>query len=388
MKFLSYEVQELHEQVRLRRQPQIWYNQEGNMKLTVCVLAVLVGSGFAIDGPRLNVLTGDARLMLDDFSEIWAYPGTMAKYQFGIVTSEQPNDESSEWGLGWFGGVMDIEGTTWGATHNHDGNLLEVLYHGGSYGLIVGVDYSSTPADTMGEVTVDGEDAMGINVAFGNEINLFGDYTDLSIGAGYSSLELSDVEYTLTKDTYLNLGASVRGHQDGLFNLFPIISAGFSQLKNEFYDGEGNVAYSESGSTISLDFGAGINKMYAPNTQVVFGAFMGLTNTSYSTDQEDTDAQDSEMSLEILDLDASVEQHLFRWLALRGGASSVTSYDKTGDADATIGTSLDSRFGLGIEIGNFTIDADITQSFLHDGPYLVGGNGNGFLGNIACTYDF
>jgi len=361
-------------------------NQEGNMKLTVCVLAVLVGAGLAIDGPRLNVLTGDARLMLDDFSEIWAYPGTMAKYQFGIVTSEQPNDESSEWGLGWFGGVMDVEGTTWGATHNHDGNLLEVLYHGGSYGLIVGVDYASTPADT-GEASANGEDAMGFNVAFGTEIDLFGDYTDLAVGAGYSSLELSDVEYTLTKDTDLNIGASVRGHMDGLFNLFPIISAGFSQLKNEFYD-EGDAEYSETQSVISLDFGAGINKMYAPNTQVVFGAFMGLTNTSFSTDQEDMDAADSQMSLEILDLDASVEQHLLRWLVLRGGAGSVTSYSKTGDADATIGTSVDSRFGLGVEVGNFTIDADISQSFLHDGPYLVGGQGNGFLGNIACTYEF
>jgi len=361
-------------------------NQEGNMKLTVCVLAVLVGAGFAIDGPRLNVLTGDARLMLDDFSEIWAYPGTMAKYQFGIVTSEQPNDESGEYGLGWFGGVMDVDGVTWGATHNHDGNLLEVLYHGGSYGLIVGVNYASTPADTAGEAPVIGEDATGFNVEFGTDIDLFGDYTDLAIGAGYGSLETSDVEYTLTKNTDLSLGASVRGHQDALFNLFPIISAGFSQTKNELYDDEGDVASSLTESTISLDFGAGINKMYAPNTQVVFGAFMGLSNTSYSVDEGD--APDSDMSLDILDLDASVEQHLLRWLALRGGASSVTSYSKTGDADATIGTSINSRFGLGLEIGNFTIDADITQSFLHDGPYVVSGNTNDFLGNIACTYEF
>jgi hypothetical protein len=363
--------------------PQSGYNQEGNMKLTVCVLAVLVGAGLAIDGPRLNVLTGDARLMLDDFSEIWAYPGTMAKYQFGIVTSESANDEMDEFGLGWFGGVMDIDGVTWGATHNHNGNLLEILYHGGSYGLIVGVDYSSQPADTSGEIN--GEDTMGFDVTFGTDIDLFGDYTDLAIGAGYGSVEAKDVEFTLSKDTDLNLGASVRGHMDGLFNLFPIISVGFSQLKNEIYD-EGDFAGSTTTSTISLDFGAGINKMYAPSTQVVFGAFMGLDNTSYSVDEGD--APDSHMKLDILDLKASVEQHLFRWLAFRGGANSVTSYDKTGDADAVIGTAIDSRFGLGIEIGNFTIDADISQSFLHDGPWLIGGDENGFLTNMACTYEF
>ena len=357
-------------------------NQEGNMKLTVCVLAVLVGAGLAIDGPRLNVLTGDARLMLDDFSEIWAYPGTMAKYQFGIVTSEQPNDESGEWGLGWFGGVMDVEGTTWGATYNHDDNLLEVLYHGGSYGLIVGLDYSSTPADT-GETVVNGEDTMGINAAFGTDIDLFGDYSDLAINAGYGSVAVKDEEETLYTDSEISLGASVRGHMDGLFNLFPIISAGFSQGKNDWEDED---LIDNTTTTIMIDFGAGINKMYAPSTQVVFGAFMGLTNYSYSVSEGD--AADSEMYLRILDLDASVEQHLLRWLVLRGGAGSVTSYSKSGDADATISTSVDSRFGLGLEVGNFTIDADISQSFLHDGPYLVGGQGNGFLGNIACTYEF
>jgi len=362
--------------------PQSGYNQEGNMKLTVCVLAVLVGAGLAIDGPRLSNLTGDARLMLDDFSEIWAYPGTMAKYQFGIVTSEYPNDETtSDFGLGWFGGVMDIDGVTWGATHNHNGNLLEVLYHGGSYGLIVGVDYSSMPADSETE----GADVMGFDASFGTDIDLFGDYTDLAISAGYGSEEGKDVEFTLYKDTDLMLGASVRGHMDGLFNLFPIISAGFSQLKNEYYD-EGDFAGSTTSSTISLDFGAGINKMYAPNTQVVFGAFMGLSNTSFSVDEGD--APDSNMKLDILDLKASVEQHLFRWLAFRGGANSVTSYDKTGDADATIGTSLNSQFGLGIEIGNFTIDAGIAQNFLHHGPWLISGQSNDFLGNIACTYEF
>jgi len=354
------------------------------MKLTALVLAVLVGAGFAIDGPRLNVLTGDARLMLDDFSEIWAFPGTMQKYQFGIVTSESDEyGEAGGWGLGWFGGVMDIDGVTWGATHNHNGDLLEVLYHGGSYGLIVGLDYASTPADSL----TPGEAVTGFDVTFGTEIDLFGDYTDLAVGAGYAGVEISDVEYTLTKDTELMLGASVRGHQDGLFNLFPIISAGFSQMKNEFYD-EGDVEYSETESDISLDFGAGINKMYAPSTQVVFGAFLGLTNTSFSTDQEDVDAADSQMYLRLADVKAAVEQHLTRWLVLRGGGHSVTSYSKTGDADAVIGTSLSSNFGLGFEISNFTIDADISQEFLHDGPWVVGGIGNGFLGNIACTYEF
>jgi len=348
------------------------------MKLTVCVLAVLVAAGFAFSGPRLNVLSGDARLMLDDYNEIWAYPGTMAKYQFGIVTSESMYSESDagEWGLGWFGCIMDFDGVTWGATHNHGGDLLEVLYHNGNYGIIVGLDYSTMPADTM----MNGEDVLAFDVAFGTEIDLFGDYTDLAIGAGYGSVEETGVDTTYGKATDLMVGASVRGHTDGLFNLFPIISAGFQQEKTEMGD------YDFTESTISFDFGAGINKMYAPNTQFVVGAFMGVTNTSYSVSEGD--APDSDMMINIINLKGGVEQQLLRWLVLRAGATSNTYYSKSGDADAAIGTSVDGRFGLGFEVGNFTLNADISQDFLHEGPYLIGGGANGFLGNIACIYDF
>ena len=357
------------------------------MKLTACLLAVLVGAAFAFGsgyGPRLSVLTGDARLLLDDYNEIWAYPGTMAKYQFGIVTSEYSSGEPStdDWGLGWFGGVMEIDGATWGATHNHGGDLLEVLYHGGNFGLIVGLDFSSNVA-----VGTDTQDELGFNAAFGTEIDLFGDYTDLSIGGGYGSVEVTsgDTASTTTlKSTDLMIGASMRGHTDGLFNLFPIISAGFNQYKMESTMGE--TSSDNTASTITADFGAGINKMFTETTQFVGGVFIGLSNTSYSVSEGD--APDSEMDIQIAHFKVGVDQHLTNWLVLRGGANSSTHYNKIGDGDAVISTSIDSRFGLGFEVGPFTLNANISQSFLHNGPYLVGGVATGFLSDLACIYEF
>ena len=357
------------------------------MKLTLCILAVLVGASFAFGsgyGPRLNVLGQDARLLLNDYNEIWAYPGTMAKYQFGIVTSES-SSESDAWGLGWFGGVMEIDGATWGGTHNHGGDLLEVLYHGGNFGLIVGLDFSS-------KVPVGGEDAetqdvFNFDLAFGTEFDLFGDYTDFAIGAGYGSDKTVPTDTAATwevTDTDLMFGASMRGHTDGLFNLFPIMSAGFVQGKNEFSSDD--TTYSDTESTISVDFGAGMNKMFTDNTQFIGGVFIGLSNTSYSVSEGD--APESDMFVQLAHFKVGVDQHLLNWLVLRAGANSVTSYDKIGDADAVINTSISSRFGLGFEVGNFTLNADISQNFLHSGPYLVGGQANGFLSNIACIYEF
>ncbi len=344
------------------------------MRLVTCLLVVFVAASFASD-PRLAVMTGDARLLLKDYNEIWAYPGTMEKYEFATITSvaaEEPEDQYGSWQLGWFGAVKEMGGSMWGATHNHNGYMLEGLYHGGNFGLIVGIDYASTPGDTI----VPSTDETAFGAAFGTELELFGDYTDLAVGASYESVTITVGEEE-SSNTNLMAGASVRGHNDGLVNLFPIISAGFDQ--NDVQD-------SLSTTSINVDFGAGSNTMLAEKTLFVGGLFMGVTNISYSVDEGE--APDSWMGINILDFKGAIEQQLFNWMYLRAGGRSVTSYSKQGDADATIGTSVSSRFGIGFEIGNFNLDAGISDNFLHAGPYIVGGEANGFMSDLSCTYSF
>jgi hypothetical protein len=340
------------------------------MKLTVCILAILAMTVFASD-PRLNVLArGDARLLVDDYNEMWAYPGTIGDYQFAQISSV---NAAGGWDLGWFGGVKQIGDATWGGTHNHNGYLLECLYHGGNYGIIVGLDYSSN----IGIDTIMTMDELDFGVAFGTEINFLGRENDLALGGSYHSTTLS-IDTVDSENSVFNGGVSLRGDNgDALVNLFPIMSAGFASYSNED---------AMDKTIISADFGGGINKMYTPSTRFIAGIFIGVENTSFSVDSGD--APDSQMDIDIMDISFGAEQQLFNWFYLRAGGDMVTDYFKQGDADAVISTSYSDSYGIGFAIGNFDLDAEISDVFLHDGPYMVSGNSNGFMSNLSCSYYF
>jgi len=339
------------------------------MKLTVCILAVLAMVAFASD-PRLNVLArGDARLLIDDYNEMWAFPGTIADYQFVQISSVSGGDD---WDLGWFGGVKQMGADTWGGTHNHNGYLLEALYHGGNFGIIVGLDYSSNVGDTT--MT---QDVFDFGLTFGTDIHFLGRETDLAIGGQYYSLTTTIADED-NKDSFFSGGISVRGdNEDALVNLFPIMSAAF-------YNASYENAMDET--MIAVDFGGGVNKMFTPSTRFIAGIFIGLENTSFSVDSGT--APDSEMDIDILDISLGAEQQILKWLYLRGGADIVTDYVKVGDGDAVISTGYSDSYGIGFAIGNFALDAEISDVFLHDGPYIVSGNSNGFMSNLSCSYFF
>ena len=340
------------------------------MKLTVCILAILAMTAFASD-PRLNVLArGDARLLVDDYNEMWAYPGTIGDYQFAQISSEYAYEG---WDLGWFGGVKQMGNATWGGTHNHNGYLLEALYHGGDFGIIVGLDYSSNILQADSSLM----DEFDFGLSFGTEVNFLGRENDLAIGGAYNSTTYS-IDTVDTKNSVFAGGISIRGdNEDALVNLFPIMSAGFSSYSNENATDE---------TIIAVDFGGGVNKMFTPSTRFIAGIFIGLENTSFSVDSGT--APDSEMDIDILDISLGAEQQILNWLYLRGGADMVTDYVKQGDADAVISSRYSDSYGIGFAIGNFELDAEISDVFLHDGPYVVSGNSNGFMSNLSCSYYF
>jgi len=351
------------------------------MRLALTAFLILAVAAFASD-PRVAVITGDARLMDDDYLEIWAYPGTMVNYEFATVTNV---GTTGNWGVGWAGLVMNNGGITWGVTHNHDGKLLEALYHGGNFGIIVGLDYDKYEYTVPDQPTITRDTEMAIDIAFGTEFDLFGDYSDFSIGVGYGSADSMEV-YTASD---IDFGASIRGHGDGFFNLFPIISAGYNSHKDEFTPPD--TTYDFSTNTITFDFGAGKNFMFAPKTHIVTGIFAGIESVSYS--QSVGDAPDNGMFIYIPQFKFGLEQYIGKWLVARVGGTCVTeiaTYTRvaTGNEISSIETDVITSFGIGLYWDNFMLDAVISDDFVHAGPYMIGGEDNGFLGNIAAVYNF
>ena len=354
------------------------------MRFTLFLLAALVVVSSA---GVIGTFGGDARLFIDNPDVIFAYPGTIGNFQFARVTS------TSEYDLGYFGGLMDIDGTTWGGLHNHDGYMLSVLYHGGAFGIIAEVDYASDPEGTYyveGEPITAKIDNMAIDLTFGMEMDLIGDYTDIAVGVSYAAPKATQTVTDSTgttentfEDPEMGFDISLRGHDEGaLFNLFPIISFGYATdgSKQTFVD---SVIYDESETLITFSAGAGMNKMLADNTHFIAGLFLNFEQISSSVLNSD-----ATMSIDILDFHGGIDQQVLGWLSLRAGLTAVTNYEKQGDVDATIATDFTSDFGLGFNVANWTLDATIAEDFLHYGPNAISGYEGELLGEIELTYTF
>jgi hypothetical protein len=341
--------------------------QGGKMRKVLVVLALLAVASFASD-PRLTVLGGDARLLINDYLEMWAYPGVIGDYEFVTGGSETAGDVTD----GWFGLTKDFGGNTFGVTLNHNDFSHEVLFSPGGWGAILSFDFSKYPAE---ETT---QKDMRVNASWGTDVPIFADYSDLAISVGYDKYA-NDNAGVETSESGVTLGASLRGHGNDFFNLFPVISAGVDMYTADFGETDSTT------TTISIDFGAGHNKKIADKTNLVFGVFAGLESMSFGGNGGE--GVDSRMWIHVPSITGGVEQEVGKWLVLRAGAESDNVYYSSGDFNQFT-SSFDTNFGVGLYWDNFMVDATITEGFLHDGPYMVGGNSNGFMGSLAATYNF
>jgi len=338
------------------------------MRKVLLVLALLAVAAFASD-PRLTVLGGDARLLTNDYLEMWAYPGNIGDYQFVTGTSNSANGN----GDGWFGITKDFGGQTLGVTINHAGSSHEVLYSPGGWGAILSFDFDKWAPDSIST-----QKNMEVGLAWGTDVPLFANYSDLAFNVDYNkeTLSVNEVE---TSQSDIMLGASIRGHGDSFMNLFPIITASFDMYGEDY----GDTDYTET--SIYFDFGAGHNKMIAEKTNLVFGVFAGVESTSFGGDGGE--GMDSQMDIIIPRITGGVEQGIGKWLVFRAGATSQNVYYTNGDFNQ-FSTSFNTNFGVGLHWDNFMLDGTISEGFLHDGPYMVGGDSNGFLSTVAATYNF
>ena len=340
----------------------------GKMRKVLLVLVIISVAAFASD-PRLTVLGGDSRLLVNDYLEMWAFPGLISDYNFVTGSSV-----TAAVGDGWFGIVDEFGDNTYGVAINHNGYEHQVLYSPGDWGVILSMDFNKfAPTDTTTQKDTE------IGVAFGTDVPIFADYSDLAIEVAYDKEAVSEQDTIDTSLTNLSFGATLRGHSDGFLNLFPIISAGMEMTTDER-----TVDVSLQTTDIMFDFGGGHNKKVADKTNLVLGVFGGVRSLSFGGDYEDVDSQ---MWISIPSITGGVEQEIGKWLVFRAGAESETIYYTNGDFNS-FGTAYTTNFGVGMHWDNFMMDATISEGFLHDGPYLVGGASNGFMGSLAATYNF
>ncbi|MEA3265693.1 MAG: hypothetical protein U9P42_01945 [Candidatus Fermentibacteria bacterium] len=341
------------------------------MRKLLIVLAVLAVTAFASD-PRLTVLGGDARLLVNDYLEMWAYPGIIGDYEFVTGGSETAGDVTD----GWFGIVDGLGGNAYGVTINHNDYSHEILFSPGGWGAILSMDFDKwAPSDTTTQKD------MAAGLAWGTDVPFLADYSDLAFAVGFDKA-LIDWEENEWSNTNIMFGASLRGHGNDFFNLFPIIGADVSMHDVNDYDDT-----SINTTTIHIDFGAGRNKKVGDKTNLVLGIFTDLQLTSHGGDYEEGATPDSEMWIEIPRVTGGVEQEIGKWLIFRAGAASVAEYYSTGDFNQFT-SGFETNFGVGLHWDNFIMDATISEGFLHDGPYMVGGTDNGFMGSLAATYNF
>ena len=239
------------------------------MRKVLVILALLAVASFASD-PRLTVLGGDARLLINDYLEMWAYPGVIGDYEFVTGGSETEGNISD----GWFGITKNFSGNTYGVTLNHNDYSHEVLFSPGGWGAILSFDFSKYPV----EETTHKNTAIGVE--WGTDVPLFADYSDLAFMVGYDS-EAIDNNGNETSVSDIMFGASLRGHGNDFFNLFPIISVSMDMNT----DDQGEDASFQT-TDLYVDFGAGHNKKIADKTNLVFGVFAGLESMSYGGDDE------------------------------------------------------------------------------------------------------
>jgi len=341
------------------------------MRKLLIVLALLAVTAFASD-PRLAVLGGDARLLVNDYLEMWAYPGVIGDYEFVTGGSETAGDVSD----GWFGIVDGLGGNAYGVTINHNDYNHEILFSPGGWGAILSMDFDKwAPTDSTTRKDI------AVGFAWGTDVPFLADYSDLAFAVGFDNTNIDLNDDALTSSDMM-FGASLRGHGNDFFNLFPIIGVDVSYHDVNDYDD-----VSINTTTIHIDFGAGRNKKVGDKTNLVLGVFTDLEFTSHGGDYAEDATPDSEMWIEIPRVTGGVEQEIGKWLIFRAGAASVSEYYSTGDFNQFT-SGFETNFGVGLHWDNFIMDATISEGFLHDGPYMVGGTDNGFMGSLAATYNF
>jgi hypothetical protein len=128
------------------------------------------------------------------------------------------------------------------------------------------------------------------------------------------------------------------------------------------------------------------------NDLFVLGATVGQNTEKYKNDSPESFKYTESIMPAVF---AALETHVNPWLTLRFGAQQGAFYSfKIEDILAKNTTTehyspFDMMMGAGVKLGNLQLDGTLSQSFFHNGPYLVSGQSTTDLfPRVSAVYSF
>lgn len=164
--------------------------------------------------------------------------------------------------------------------------------------------------------------------------------------------------------------------------------------RGRFHYASGSIEDSVKTDYNSISFGGGIGVNYQLNENNLVVLGLGL-ELSQSTTEVKNGNETTERTITLPRIVVGVESRIKSWLVGRIGASQVYQSNFT-EMKPRIGNTRENKewakefdlsFGLGINFGNFSLDALINEGIFFDGPHFISGNSNSVSSKLSATYN-
>lgn len=162
-----------------------------------------------------------------------------------------------------------------------------------------------------------------------------------------------------------------------------------------FHYASGSIEDSVETDYNSISFGGGIGVDYQLNENNLVVLGLGLALSQSTTEVKNGD-ETTERTITLPRIVVGVESRIKSWLVGRLGASQVYQSNFT-EIKPRIGNTrledkewakkFDLSFGLGINFGNFSLDALINEGIFFDGPHFISGSSNSVSSKLSATYN-
>jgi hypothetical protein len=284
--------------------------------------------------------------------------------------------------------------------------------------------------------TMMGKAGIGINLNFGmwGTKQEFGDTTDdlssmsfgilggyyskgldFTLGAGYltGSAEYTDTMLTEKLDVtglMANVGIRYKIHPNqNTCIILPIVGINYMSGNGKFEQtGTGSITYNPEwkGTRLNFTIGSGI-VWFGDTWKAGIAGELGYMTEKSEGENEDANNTMTTMTTNTITFPrfrAGAESRVWSWLTARAGMtyqlakiSDKTEFEVAGvsvDTDNTYDfyRNMNVQVGLGIHFGpNFTIDTEVSEDLLYNGPYLLSGANNGTNPmniQVSATYTF
>ncbi len=253
------------------------------------------------------------------------------------------------------------------------------------------------------------------SMSFGILLGYYSAGLDFTLGAGYltGSAEYTDTSWTEKVDaTGLGVDVGIRYKLHPNANtciILPIVGINYASGNAKFeQSGTGSITYDPEmkGTELSFTLGSGI--VWSGNTWKagIAGEFGYMTEKGEGENEDTTNTTSTSTITTIIfpRFKAGAESRVFSWLTARAGMTYQLSKISDKDEFEVTGVSVDTdntydfyrnmnmQIGLGIHFGpNFTLDTEVSEDLLYNGPYLLSGADNGTNPmniQVSATYTF